>query len=89
MRSKRRALSPVALAFAGRLDYAPIVLTVSDMKDIREVLALILFAFFVYALCSGMTVGGKHYGVSDCNGDKGIVVDTGEPVDAGAPEAGR
>jgi len=58
------------------------------MKDIGELLALILFVIFVYVLCSGVTINGKHYGV-DLDDKKGLVIETAEPVDAGAPEAGR
>ena len=57
------------------------------MKDTGELLALILFVIFVYALCRGVTVNGKHYGI-DLDDKKGLVFEASAPVDAGAPEGG-
>lgn len=33
------------------------------MKDIGELLAVLLFALFIIALVCGVTVDGKHYGI--------------------------
>ena len=59
------------------------------IQEYREWIGFVVFLAFVYALCSGVTVGGKHYGLVDCNDKQGLVIDIGEPQDAGAPEAGR
>lgn len=59
------------------------------MNAYREWIGFVVFIAFVYVLCEGVTVNGKHYGVADCNNKQGVVIDVGEPVDAGAPEAGR
>lgn len=58
------------------------------MKEYREWIGFLLFVALVYVLCAGVTIGGKHYGVTDCNEKDGVVIDMGEPRDAGAPEGG-
>ena len=50
------------------------------MADQKEVsvgcggcLSLIIFVIIIWALLFGVTINGKHYGLS-CSGDKGIEV---------------
>lgn len=55
------------------------------MKDEAiTVLGLVALIIVVYAICAGVTVNGKHYGLVDCNDKQGIVIDVGATPDAGA-----
>ncbi len=38
-------------------------------------IGLIVTILVVYALCFGVTINGKHYGVVDCNGKDGIKIE--------------
>lgn len=48
----------------------------------RRWIKWVLAVLALYAIVEGVTVKGKHYGVSGC--DHGVVIDIGEPSDAGS-----
>lgn len=48
--------------------------------DLKSLAGLLLLGILVYAMCCGVTIRGKHYGVKDCDGDRGVVLDVGEPA---------
>lgn len=54
------------------------------MKDILTVVGFVIAIIVIYALCAGVTVNGKHYGLVDCNEKQGVVIEMGVTPDAGA-----
>lgn len=54
------------------------------MKDLKAGIWLILALMLIYALISGVTMNGKHYGLRDCNSREGLVIDNGVVPDAGS-----
>ena len=53
---------------------------IHDMqKDLKDLLGIVLVGMLLWAVCCGVTVNGKHYGVSACDG-RGLHIDNGVPV---------
>ena len=46
----------------------------------------IVVGIVIFGLIFGVTVGGTHYGCSDCNCDQGIVLEANGPPPRGVPQ---
>ena len=52
-------------------------------RDAREGCGCVVwfvFFFVLVAMCCGVTVDGKHYGLSGCSSKRGLVIDSGVEV---------
>jgi hypothetical protein len=48
-----------------------------DNDAFWSVFRLVLFVILSYALCAGVTVDGRHYGIAGCTSSDGVKVEWG------------